>query len=84
MVNRSDLENTLAIVRSSPNHIVLERVIPRTQYHAPANTPSIRAVYLDTETTGIDPDDVIIELAVVGFDFDPTTGRIFNITPTQS
>ena len=83
MVNRSDLENALAIVRSSPDHIVLERVVPRTQYHAPAGTPSIRAVYLDTETTGIDPDDVIIELAVVGFDFDPATGRIFNVAPAR-
>lgn len=84
MANGSELENALSIVRSSPDHIVLERVVPRAQYHPPTGTPSIRAVYLDTETTGIEPDDAIIELAVVAFDFDPASGRIFSVAPPRS
>lgn len=79
-----NLERALAIIRASSDHLVLDRVTPHSRYHVPDGTRCIRAVYLDTETTGIEPEDVLIELAVAAFDFDPISGRIFDVKPTRS
>lgn len=84
MPTKLNLARALAVIRASPDHIVLDRITPRLRYHAPDGTPCIRAVYLDTETTGIDPEDVLIEFAIAAFDFDPLSGRIFDVTPARS
>lgn len=84
MPTKLNLERALAVVRISPNHIVLDRITPRPRYHVPDGTTCVRAVYLDTETTGVDPEDVLIEFAVAAFDFDPLSGRIFDVTLARS
>lgn len=84
MPTKLNLERALSVIRASPDHIVLERITPCARYHVPDGTPCVRAVYLDTETTGLDPEDVLIELAVAAFDFDPVTGRVFDVKPTRS
>lgn len=81
---KPNLARALAVVRESQDHIVLQRVVPRTYYHKPDGTHCLRAVFLDTETTGLETDDAIIELAVVGFDFDPISGRIFGVESARA
>jgi DNA polymerase-3 subunit epsilon len=78
------LAQALATVRASADFRVLERVAPREHYATPDETATLRAVYLDTETTGITRDDVIIELALVPFEYDGVTGRIFRVHPALS
>lgn len=84
MPTKLNLERALAVIRASSDHIVLDRIVPRARYHVPDGTPCIHAIYLDTETTGIDPEDTLIELAVAAFDFDPLSGRIFRVMKPRS
>lgn len=84
MPTKLSLERALEVVRASTEHIVLDRIRPRARYYMPDGTRCFQAVYLDTETTGLDPEDVLIELAVSAFDFDPISGRIFDVMPPRS
>lgn len=67
-----------ALTRSGRYQIV-ERLAPRTHYHAPDGTETRQALFVDVETTGLDEDDPIIQLAAVPFEFGRACGRIFAV-----
>jgi DNA polymerase-3 subunit epsilon len=74
-----ELERMAALLESSGQYRILRRLEKRTAYHVQDGTPIRRAIFLDVETTGLDPaSDEIIEIAMVPFDFS-SDGRIFSV-----
>lgn len=74
------LSQAAALLRSSPNHRVLERVPPVKDWKlAEAEVLTTRAAILDVETTGLAETDEVIELAILPFDYERATGRVVNV-----
>lgn len=83
MAQADDLEVAAALLSSHSDFRVLRRFVPCDRYH-PDPEPGdrvLRGLYLDTETTGLDPEKhVPIEIGLVPFDF-CQDGRIFRVHP---
>ena len=74
-----DDEKAAEDLETTGNYRVLRRLIPRSHYYRPDGTETKLAIFLDLETTGLDPDnDEIIELAMVPFRYS-NVGRIFEV-----
>jgi DNA polymerase-3 subunit epsilon len=72
-------ERMAGILEASGRYRILRRLEPPSAYHQPDGSPTRRAVFLDVETTGLDPlVDEIFELGMVAFDF-TADGRIFSV-----
>lgn len=81
-LNKMDqaIANATKLLRSSPNHRVLERVPPVTEWKLPvAESEVCRACLVDCETTGLGDADEVIELAVVPFDYEKAAGRVVKV-----
>ena len=67
---------------ASGDYKVIERFTPVEQYNDANNDVETKiGIFLDTETTGMNPDeDKVIELAMVPFEFD-SYGNIYRILP---
>ena len=72
------LEVMIRAITASGRYRIVERLARRTHYHLPSETPTKTALYVDVETTGLEPEDRIIQLAVVPFEFDHE-GRIYGV-----
>jgi len=74
-----DLPAAIALIKQSPDHRVLERLPIKESYHAEDGAEKKLALYLDTETTGLNPEkDKVIELAMILFEYS-ADGKIYRI-----
>ena len=72
-------EDLIASLEATGDYRVLRRLQPMTRYNAPDGSESRLAIYLDSETTGLDASkDEIIELAMVPFRYG-TSGEIYEV-----
>lgn len=73
------LEEAARALEASGDYLVLRRLREVERYSADAPVQKRTAVYLDTETTGLDPaEDQIIELGLIAFEFDDD-GNIYRL-----
>jgi len=76
----TEIELLARQVEAHPDYRVLRRLSPRQVFGENSSGAASRAIILDTETTGTDPSaHEVIELGMVAFDFDPTTGKAIRV-----
>ncbi len=75
------MEDCIKKLEASGDYKVIRRFTPVDHYQLDNGSEKRIGIFLDTETTGLDPDeDAIIELAMVPFEFD-SEGNIYRILP---
>ena len=74
-------EDMARALDAHPDYRVLRRLQPRTCFNPVSEgLPCARGIVLDTETTGLSSEtDRVIELGMLLFEFDPTTGLIYRV-----
>jgi DNA polymerase-3 subunit epsilon len=73
-----EMERMAARLEASADYRILRRLPPTPEIH-PSSGLTWRAVYVDVETTGLDPNnDSVIELAMVAFDYSDD-GRVVGV-----
>lgn len=76
---QAGLEEMASMLEASGQYRILRRLESRAAYCVADGSRLHRGVYLDVETTGLDPaTDEIIEVAMAKFDFS-SDGRIFSV-----
>lgn len=79
---RAQLEGFKRQLEASGDYRVLRRLGEKERYHDDNDAAKFVAVYIDVETTGLDPrSDKIIELGMVAFEYD-LSGNIYRVLRT--
>lgn len=77
----ADLEAMAALLEQSGSYRVLRQLTPHVGAPPPTGCTPRLGLYVDTETTGLDPGhDEIIELAMVPFTYGPE-GEVYEVRP---
>ena len=77
--DREELERIAARLEASVDYRILRRIPPMPEIHPAGVGPTRRAIFVDVETTGLDPAvDGVIELAMAAFEYSED-GRIVGI-----
>lgn len=72
-----NIQEAETLIEQSADHRLLRRVPPPADWKLGAATEEIRrAIFVDTETTGLGDRDEVIELALVPFEYERDSGRI--------
>jgi len=72
--------NSAILLDNHPDYKVIRRISARQFFAENDGRALLTGVVVDTETTGINPDqDAIIELGMVLFEFDPQTGQAYRV-----
>lgn len=72
--------NSATLLDNNPDYKVIRRISARKVFAENDGRALLKGVVVDTETTGINPDqDAIIELGMVLFEFDPLTGQAYRV-----
>jgi DNA polymerase-3 subunit epsilon len=81
-----DLSEAERLIEANGNYRLLRRVPEPGQWSLESQKAETRrAVVVDTETTGLDPDaDEVIELALLAFDYERDSGRIVGVDVAQA
>ncbi len=75
------MEDCIKKLEATGDYKVIRRFNPVERYQEDNGSEKRIGIYLDTETTGLDPEeDAIIELAMVPFEFD-SEGNIYRVLP---
>ncbi|HYH80570.1 MAG TPA: 3'-5' exonuclease [Longimicrobium sp.] len=83
VLREAALERIADALDSTGAYRVVRRFRPRARYAEDDGTPTVTALFVDVETTGLDTAaDAIIQLALVPFEFSPC-GRIFGVAEPQ-
>lgn len=78
--SEADLERMATLLAETGRYQVLRRLERCPCYNQPDAAPKKWALYVDVETTGLDPDrDAIIEFAGVLFEYCPASGKIYRV-----
>ncbi len=80
-----DFENMARQLEASPDYKVLRRLVTRTHFHDLPAAGLKRGAIVDTETTGVDAaHDEIIELGMVAYSYDASSGQVHRVLETIS
>ena len=80
MIADAAITDAVTLLDKNPDYKVVRRIAPRKAFAENDGRALLKGVVVDTETTGINPDqDAIIELGMVLFEFDPETGLAYNV-----
>ncbi|WP_289014300.1 3'-5' exonuclease [uncultured Methylobacterium sp.] len=79
MPNNLELDQLASLLEQTGNYRVLRRLTPRSSYDETDDPVAGRAIFLDLETTGLDPAvHEVIEIAAVPFTYS-ASGRILSV-----
>lgn len=79
-MNITQIDEAAQLLDAHPDYKLIRRITPRSAFADNQGRVLSRGVVVDTETTGVDPGkDMIIELGMVLFEFDPETGVAYKV-----
>ncbi|WP_207483352.1 3'-5' exonuclease [Arenibaculum pallidiluteum] len=79
-----DLEAAARRIEASGRYVVLRRFEPQRRYHEHDGCTTRTGLIIDTETTGLEAEDPIIQLALVEFRYGVECGRVFDVLGSWS
>jgi DNA polymerase-3 subunit epsilon len=80
IINDPAIVEATKLLDAHPDFKVIRRITPRKSFADSEGRVLSKGVVVDTETTGTNTDkDAIVELGMVLFEFDPETGKAYNI-----
>ena len=79
MLTVEQAESLAQQLEANPNFRVLRKLTPQSAFAKPDGRLLAKGVIVDTETTGFQDTDKIIEIGLVVFEYDPETGQAYRV-----